>query len=85
MSNFQAEKQLVLNYFEDMHKAAPDEAIDVLKKYTSEDYVWECVYPFLEQTNAEYAARVFWKPFKESMQHIQRRQDVFIAGRATDD
>lgn len=85
MSGFQSEKKLVLDFFNAIDSAAPDDVYDVLKQYTTKDYDWECVYPFLAERSAEYAARVFWKPFKEAVQHIQRRKDIFIAGCATDD
>lgn len=84
MAGFQKEKNLVRAYFTDLERCSPDEAEGVLKKYVSEDYLWEGVYPFLDQNGAEAVADVFWRPLKESLTHMQRRQDVFMGGRATD-
>lgn len=84
MGKFQEVKQLVRNYFEAMEKCSPEEAESVLKEYMSEDYFWEGVYPFMDQKGIKAVADVFWKPLKESLTHMQRRQDVFMAGEATD-
>ena len=85
MAVFQAEKDLVLAFFRELERCAPADCQKVLKSFVSEGYCWEAVYPFLEQHTAEYAAEAFWKPFKEAMPHLQRRQDVFIAGKAMED
>ncbi len=85
MAGFQAEKALVREYFDKMEKCSPDEAVSVLKEYVSPDYFWEGVFPFMEQKGAEKVAEVFWKPLKESLTSMQRRQDVFIAGSAHDE
>ena len=85
MEAFQAEKDLVLDFFRELEQCSPADCRKVLNSYVSDVYCWEAVYPFLEQHTAEYAAEVFWKPFKEAMSHLQRRQDVFIAGKAMED
>lgn len=85
MNDYQKEKNLVLSYFRDMEQCSPEESQKVLESYVSKDYCWEAVYPFLEQHTAAYAGNAFWKPFKEGMNHLQRRQDVFIAGKAMDE
>ncbi len=84
MENFQAEKKLVREYFSDMEKCSTDEILSVLKKYVSDDYTWEGVYPFMDLSGAEAVTETFWKPVKESLTSMQRRQDVFMGGRGTD-
>ena len=79
-NTYQEIKKIVRDYFEEMEKCTPEESAVVLKKYTSDNYTWEGPYPFLDQTGADAAADVFWKPLKESMTKMQRRQDVFMAG-----
>jgi hypothetical protein len=49
LSQFQAAKQLVRDYFADMEQATPDTVTKILKQYTSDDYLWRGVYPFREQ------------------------------------
>lgn len=76
--SFQEQKKLILRYFDEMESA--DNAAQVLAKYTASDYNWKGVYPFREQNGAEVAAEIFWNPLKKSLKHLQRRQDIFIAG-----
>ncbi|MDJ0755836.1 MAG: hypothetical protein QNJ45_20080 [Ardenticatenaceae bacterium] len=80
MSSYQQAKALVRKYFTELEKASADEAAAVLKKYTSDHYLWRGVYPFREQFGADAVANVFWKPLKQSLRRMQRRQDIFIAG-----
>lgn len=80
MAKYQEAKKLVREYFDAMEKASAEGAQDVLKKYMSEDYLWRGVYPFREQKGIAAVAETFWKPLKESLSHMQRRMDIFIAG-----
>ena len=80
MANYQAAKKIVLKYFEALENATIDSVDEVLANYTSTDYQWRGVYPFREQPDAKAAATRFWKPLMSSFTHLQRRQDIFIAG-----
>ncbi len=80
MSNYQQAKQTALNYFEALESAGPDTVSDVIEDFTGDHYLWRGVYPFRDQHGGRAAAEVFWKPFMQAVGHIQRRQDIFIAG-----
>ncbi|MEM7333904.1 MAG: nuclear transport factor 2 family protein [Chloroflexota bacterium] len=80
MSKYQEAKALVRQYFDDLEAASADTAVNVLKKYTADDYLWRGVYPFRDQNGAEAVANIFWKPLKSALAHMQRRQDIFIGG-----
>lgn len=80
MSKYQAAKNVVLNYFKAMENATSETVADVLKAYTSEDYLWRGVYPFRELHGADTVAHTFWEPLLRAMTRMQRRQDIFIAG-----
>lgn len=80
MSNFQSEKKLVKAYFDELENVSADGVKDVLQKYMSNDYSFKGVYPFREQNGVDAVVDVFWKPLMSSIKHIQRRQDIFIAG-----
>lgn len=80
MSKYQEIKKLVREYFDAMENATPETVEEVIKQYTGENYQWRGVYPFREQDGATATAEVFWKPLMTSIKHLQRRQDVFIAG-----
>src|SRR5210317_1443114 len=82
MSDFQKHKVLVRDYYRELDAATGDGITDVLRRYTSEDYLWRGMHPFYEQSGAEAVADVFWKPFRQSFTSIQRRPDVFMAGHA---
>ncbi len=80
MSKYQAAKDIVRNYFDDMEKATPGTVAGVLKAHVSEDYFWRGAYPFREQRGAEAVAEIFWAPLLRALNRMQRRQDIFIAG-----
>ncbi len=77
---YQEAKKLVRNYFNDLENSTSETVGDVLNKYMSSDYLWRGVYPFREQSGIKSAVDVFWKPLMSSVEHIQRRQDIFIGG-----
>ena len=81
---YQPAKNLVRKYFEELEKCSVEEVNDVLNKYLTKDHVWEGVFPFLDQETPDKLAEVFWKPLKKSLNFMQRRQDVFMAGEGTD-
>lgn len=78
--NYQQSKRLVRDYFEALEQAKPEEVDGVLHRFMSDNYNWKGVYPFREQHGTTAAANVFWKPLKTALTHMQRRQDIFIAG-----
>ncbi|CZR95948.1 MULTISPECIES: nuclear transport factor 2 family protein [unclassified Clostridioides] len=80
MGKYQGSKQVVRNYFEALENANVDGVKNVLNEYMKSDYNWKGVYPFREQEGIENVADVFWKPLKNSLSNMQRRQDIFIAG-----
>ena len=80
MSNFQEEKKLVREYFDELEAATSATVSTVFEKYMPHDYLWRGVYPFREQRGFEAAAQTFWQPLLKSISHMQRRQDIFMAG-----
>ena len=81
MSIFQKEKEIVQKYIEDFDKAPDGNLISILEKYTSKDYHWRGMHPFYEQDGANDVIQTFWKPFRNSFTPIQRRVDIFFAGK----
>jgi len=79
--SFHAEKALVRAHYDALAKATPDTVADVLAARTAPDWHWRGMHPFHEQHGARAVAEVFWTPFLASMKPVQRRQDIFIAGR----
>lgn len=80
MSQYQEAKAVVRAYFDALEQASADDVLDVLQTFMANDYLWRGVYPFREQHGIEAVAEQFWTPLKRSLTHMQRRQDIFIAG-----
>ena len=80
MSKYQAAKTIVRSYFDALENASPENVINVLHQFTSENYLWRGVYPFREQHGANTVAEIFWTPLMQSLRRMQRRQDIFIGG-----
>ena len=81
MNNFQQEKKIVLDYYKSLDTAQGDDITKVLKKYISEDYIWRGFHPFNEITDTKEVSEIFWQPFRHAFKNIQRRMDIFIAGK----
>ena len=80
MPDLQQEKKLVLDYFNNIDKAKSENLIDIISKYTSDDFKMRCTHPFNELSGAEHVANNLWIPIKKSFEPIQRRMDIFYAG-----
>ena len=76
--NFQAEKNTVLSFYRalDRANANPNEAV---KRFTADDFIWRGYHPFGTLTKTQLV-NIFWVPMRQSISHLQRRQDVFFAG-----
>ena len=82
MTSFQREKNLILDYYTALDQAQDDDLVAVNEKFlASNNYLWRGYHPFHEQNSAAQVARLFWQPLRHSLKHLQRRQDVFMAGR----
>ncbi|MGL5056542.1 MAG: ester cyclase [Fusobacteriaceae bacterium] len=80
MSKYEANKNLVREYFNAIENSTPETVEETLNQYTSANYLWRGVYPFREQEGTAACTEIFWKPLLTSIKHLQRRQDVFIGG-----
>lgn len=81
MSNFQQSKELVKAYFDAIESSNTDTIYDTLKSHTHANYEWRGVYPWREKTSLDEVVTSFWQPLMQSIKHLQRRQDIFIAGK----
>ncbi len=80
MSDFQAEKDVVLACHDALAGASATTVAATLARYTAPDWHWRGMHPFYEQVGAGAVAARFWEPLLTSMMHIQRRPDIFMAG-----
>ena len=81
MTDFQAEKDLVRTYHQALSNADAGSVAGVLRRHTSPDWHWRGMHPFHEQRGADAVAAVFWQPLLGAMTALQRRPDIFLAGR----
>jgi len=80
-NNFQKEKNLVLDYYKALDKAEGNDISNVLKNNTNENYIWRGFHPFNELSGVEEVSKIFWQPFRNAFKNMQRRMDIFIAGK----
>ena len=76
-----AAKALVLEHYRNLDGAPAEALPDALGKHSSADCRFQFVHPFRDVVGAETAAAEFWTPIRRSFQPLQRRQDIFFAGR----
>ena len=77
----QRAKRTVLDYGNALDAAGEAELGLVVRKGTTDDYRWRGVHPFDEQAGSDAATEVFWRPLRRAFTGMQRRPDVFLAGR----
>ena len=82
MSNFQAEKNLVLEYFSEFEKADDSTIATIQNQFMSNDYEFYGVYPFNKIEELSSVSTNVWQPLFQSFKGLQRRQDVFMAGKS---
>ena len=87
MSGFQFEKQLVLDYYAALSAAGHDDVPRVMAQYCAPDLIWRGYHPVGRVTGPDAVATAFWHPIKTALTSLQRRTDLFFAGRnsVTDD
>ena len=80
MTSLQQEKELVLDFLNNIYKAKNQNLVETISRYTSDDFHMRCTHPFNELKWAENVANDLWIPIKNSFKPIQRRMDIFYAG-----
>lgn len=79
MTMFQDAKVVVQRFYAALD--APDADLEqVLQTYTGANFVWRGFHPFNEMTAPSQVATDFWRPLRQSLKSLQRRQDIFFAG-----
>ena len=61
MSEYQNQKALILQYYENLAAANAESVEEVISKFNSTELHWYGVYPFNEQHGAPAIAEVFWQ------------------------
>ena len=79
--DFQTEKDVVRAHHAALAGAQPQDAAQRLARHTAPDWLWRGMHPFNLQTGAAAVATAFWGPLTRAMARLQRREDIFFAGR----
>ena len=79
--DYQAEKQVVRDYYSALDAAIGPKLNRAMETFIAPDYLWRGYHPFHEQTNGTAVAELFWAPLKNAFHKLQRRMDVFMAGK----
>ena len=79
--SYQAEKQVVRDYYTALDSTSGADMLDAVGKYVASDYLWRGYHPFGEMTYLDDVIAKFWMPLKSSLTRLQRREDVFFAGK----
>lgn len=86
-SDLQQAKKVVLDFQTSLDEVLRlpgnrnDDLRSVIGKLTTADHHWRGMYPFYEQHGADAVVDTFWGPTAAAFGPIQRRPDVFMAGR----
>ena len=81
MIDLTSEKSTIIDLYQELDTATPNQSAEVLSRYYSPNHIWRGYHPFGEIHGAEAVATQFWAPLKTALTSLQRRQDVFMAGR----
>jgi len=77
----QTAKRRVRDFHAEFDSAAIDRLDRILERHAASDYRWRGVHPFNEERGASAACSTFWAPLRQSFSSMQRREDIFFAGR----
>lgn len=80
MSDIAGSKALVLRYFDEFENVATDRIDSVVERYGGDELRFRGVHPFNEIQGASEIADRVWRPLREAFPHMQRRQEIFMAG-----
>lgn len=78
---FQGEKAVVRSYAAALDAARPGETAYVLNRFCKPGMTWMGMHPWHEITGVDELAAGFWEPFRAAIGQLQRRTDIFFAGR----
>ena len=78
---FQAEKKIVRDFYRALDSAEIDGLARVMRQYCEPGFLWRGYHPFNEITGPDAVAEAFWSPFRAALSSMQRREDIFMAGR----
>ncbi len=80
-ADLQDAKRLIRDYYAATDAAEGPALADAMERYCAPDLLWRGYHPFGEQIGPRAVAETFWAPLRAALRRMQRRLDVFFAGR----
>lgn len=81
MDGFQRQKDVVRAFHAALDGAEGDGVTAVLEDFSGAGFRWRGYHPFGVLDDVRDVSDRFWKPLKRSFSRLQRREDIFFAGR----
>ena len=82
MNDLQNAKSVIRQYYEDLDAAVnQSDCVAAMERHCSPSMIWRGFHPFNELHNPGDVALQFWAPLKAALRPLQRRLDIFMAGR----
>jgi len=81
MNDISKAKRLIRDYYAALELAEGDRINDTIASYAAPGYLWRGFHPFDEISDARGVGDRFWQPLRRAFARMQRRQDIFFAGR----
>ncbi len=81
MGGFQRQKDVVRAFHAALDEAGGDGVTAVLEDFSGAGFRWRGFHPFGVLDDVRDVSDRFWKPLKRSLSRLQRREDIFFAGR----
>ena len=79
--DFQNEKNLVRAFYDALDSASIHAVPAIMEQFCAEELYWRGFHPFNEIRGASEVGVAFWQPLRQGLSRMQRRLDVFMAGR----
>ena len=79
--SFQAAKSVVRAHYAALARATEASVVDALSAHTTASWQWRGVHPFNTQSGPGAVADAFWRPLIRAFNRLQRREDIFFAGK----
>ena len=80
-TDLQTAKTIVRAFEDAMAGAMPDTVEAILEQHCAPEFRWRGMHPYHDQYGTTTVADTFWRPFLSAFASVQRRRDVFFAGR----
>ena len=79
--SFQAAKSVVRAHYAALARATEASVVEALSAHTTASWQWRGVHPFNTQSGPGAVADAFWRPLIRAFSRLQRREDIFFAGK----